>query len=64
MSNQDFISTLESVNEHIQIARKFNDPIETCKPEISPELHKLTKSIEGELELLSIKIKLFITQNS
>ena len=64
MSNKDFVQPLTDIKKHIEIARKFNDPIETCKPEISPELHKLTKQIESELQLLSMKISLFITQNN
>lgn len=48
------ILALRKAQEHIQIARKFNDPIETAAS--TPGLHKLTKQIESELQLLNIKI--------
>jgi len=54
---------LKDTQKHIAIARGFNDPIELGE-DISPELKKLTKTIEAELELLNIKIDLYFNKQS
>ncbi len=62
--NKNFTHTLTQIKEHFRVARQLNDLIEKARGEITPELYKLSKQIEAELQLLNIKIDLQLTKNT